>query len=96
MLAWSCLLSSVNHLEGLSLIQVIIEDGSVRLRSVRTMHSSILDDNDGKDKLARRREFGGGVVGTPPPVVRHTKGWHRRVGIARDRCNFYICNKKYN
>jgi hypothetical protein len=72
MLAWSRSLSSVNHLEGSSLIRVIIEDGSVRLRSVRTMHLSSLDDNDGEDKLARRREFGGGVVGTSAHVVGHT------------------------
>jgi hypothetical protein len=52
MLARSRSLSLVNHLEGLSLIRVIIEDGSARLRSIRTMHVSSLDDNDGKNKLA--------------------------------------------
>jgi hypothetical protein len=88
MLARSRLLSLVNHLEGSSLIQVIIKDGSARLRSVRTMHLSSLDDNDGKDKLACRRKFGGGVVGTSPPVVGHTKGWHRRVGYCPRQMHF--------
>jgi hypothetical protein len=93
MLARSRSLSSVNHLEGSSLIRVIIEDGSARLRSVRTMHSSSLDDNDGEDKLARRREFGGGVVGTSKhdlwPLPNNTK---TRPGIiADDLCFFMRC-----